>query len=153
MIAECMLRRFIPLAMVCAIFSLPQTALALDAPHNLLNCDDCHVGHGATYPTQLGFLCQSCHYDLGPGNPGVTAPITHSSLTIDNSFGNWDLDCWACHDPHTQEQLTWDGVADGKFVRRFLGAQIKIINPLDPGPYYAPLSIDRTVSSNGILQF
>ena len=151
MIAERMRRRLISLAMVCAIFALPQTALALDAPHDVLDCGDCHTGHGATYPTQLSSLCALCHFTGGPGNPSNTAPVTHSSLTTDNSNGDWDLDCWACHDAHTQEQLTW-GASDGKFVRRYLGAQIKEINPDDPGPYWSPLSIFRTVVSS-IVEF
>ena len=148
-----LLIRFISLTIFCAIFSLPKSALAIDAPHDVLNCDDCHVGHQATYPAQLGNLCQSCHYDLGPGNPGATAPITHSSITIDNSYGDWDLDCWACHNPHKQDQDNLWGTSYGKFIRKSMRAQIKIIEPLPERPYYEPLSIDRTVSTTNTIEF
>jgi decaheme cytochrome c component MtrC/MtrF-like protein/cytochrome c3-like protein len=152
MSARCLLIRLLSPAIVCAVFALPHTALAIDPPHNALNCADCHIGHQATYPSQLATLCQSCHFDLGPGNPGVNAPTTHSSLTIDNSFGDWDLDCWACHNPHKQDQDNFWGTSYGKFLRKSMRAQIKIINPADPGPYYAPLSIDRTVSTTNTIR-
>jgi hypothetical protein len=36
-----------------------------------------------------------------------TAPYvrTHSSLQIDNSYGDWTIECRVCHDPHTQRQV------------------------------------------------
>jgi hypothetical protein len=130
-------------------------ALNWDPPHitsfTSEVCFECHIHnphHGtASYPAQLDNLCESCHFDGGP----ATGVVTHSSRTTDNDYGNWDLDCWACHHPHSQEQETWDSTY-GKYIRRYLQAEIKEIDPNDPGPYFWPLSILRTVTSD-IVEF
>jgi predicted CxxxxCH...CXXCH cytochrome family protein len=88
---------------------------ALDYPHtnypsgvNTINCGDCHFTHGTppwdTPPSNIdetfyNNLCFQCHND-------VIAPTerTHSSLQLDNSYGNWSIQCWKCHDPHAHEQ-------------------------------------------------
>jgi hypothetical protein len=116
------------------------------------DCFDCHIlnpHHGfSTYPAKLNSLCQSCHFDGGP----ATGVLTHSSLTTDADYGNWDLDCWACHNPHSQEQESWISTTYGKYIRKNLNAEIKEIDPAEPGPYYPPLSIIRTVTSD-IVEF
>jgi hypothetical protein len=91
---------------------------ALDYPHsgiNNISCDSCHFVYGgepsllppwtAHTPqdiddTQYNTLCWSCHND-------IDAPYvrTHSSLQIDNSYGDWTIECRVCHDPHTQKQV------------------------------------------------
>ncbi|MBI5407984.1 MAG: hypothetical protein HZA14_01300 [Nitrospirae bacterium] len=97
---------------------------ALDYPHNGTNnisCDSCHFIYG-TQPsllppwtvhtpqdiddTQFNTLCWSCHND-------IDAPYmrTHSSLQIDNSYGNWTVECRVCHNPHTQRQFRSYGSA------------------------------------------
>jgi hypothetical protein len=89
-------------------------------------------------------LCQSCHFDGGPA-PGVD---THSSKTTDDGYGNWDLDCWSCHNPHTQEQNVEWGSTYGKYIKKNFGTSftsrtpttIKEIDPAEPGPYYPPCS-------------
>ena len=91
---------------------------ANDYPHfgiNNIGCDSCHFVFG-TQPsllpewtahtpqniddTQYNTLCWSCHND-------VDAPYmrTHSSLQIDNSYGDWTVECRVCHNPHFQKQF------------------------------------------------
>jgi galactitol-specific phosphotransferase system IIB component len=90
----------------------------LDYPHyeiNNISCDSCHFVYGgepsllppwtAHIPqdiddTQYNTLCWSCHNN-------IDAPYvrTHSSLQIDNSYGDWTVECRICHDPHVQKQF------------------------------------------------
>ena len=137
---------FLTLGIVFGVFALPLIAMAIDAPHTN-DCYACHKSHGPSYPTLLGNLCESCHFDGGP----ATDVVTHSSRTTDDGYGNWDLDCWACHDVHKQQQEYWGSIY-GKYIKRNLRAPIKEIDPLDPGPYYEPLSIIRTMNSD-IVEF
>ena len=94
---------------------------ALDYPHNSVNnigCDSCHYIYG-TEPTlmlpwlvygvdiddtQYNSLCWSCHNN-------IIAPDmkTHSSLQIDNDYGNWTVECRVCHNPHYQKQFNTYG--------------------------------------------
>lgn len=119
------------------------------------DCYQCHIT-GAfhhnppdSYPSAINNLCESCHFDGGP----ATGAVTHSSRTTDNGYGNWEVDCWACHNPHAQEQNIYFSSTYGKYIRRdFNAEEIKEINPADPGPYYWPVSILRTVTS-GIVEF
>jgi hypothetical protein len=99
-------------------------AEALDYPHHDINnigCDSCHFVYG-TEPsllplwtahtpqdiddTQYNTLCWSCHND-------IDAPYvrTHSSLQIDNDYGNWTVECRVCHNPHQQKQFRTYGSA------------------------------------------
>ncbi|MBI5576280.1 MAG: hypothetical protein HY896_07945 [Deltaproteobacteria bacterium] len=50
--------------------------------------------------TPYNNLCRYCHN-------GVEAPFvrTHSSISIDNGYGNWSMECRTCHDPHQPAQL------------------------------------------------
>ncbi|MBI5343567.1 MAG: hypothetical protein HZB63_09725 [Deltaproteobacteria bacterium] len=50
--------------------------------------------------TPYNNLCRHCHND-------IEAPFvrTHSSISIDNSYGNWSMECRTCHDPHQPGQL------------------------------------------------
>lgn len=50
--------------------------------------------------TPYNNLCRHCHND-------VEAPFvrTHSSISIDNSYGNWSMECRTCHDPHQPKQF------------------------------------------------
>ena len=133
-------------AALLALFALSlRPALAVDAPHPS-DCSNCHSLHGGSYPKLLGNLCDACHFDGGPA-PAVE---THSSRTTDTSYGNWDLDCWACHNPHTQEQDNTWGTTYGKFLKVDLNAEVKEIDPTDPGPYYEAVSTLRTVSGTSI---
>ncbi|MBI5665238.1 MAG: hypothetical protein HZC49_09195, partial [Nitrospirae bacterium] len=95
-----------------------------DYPHfgnNNIGCDSCHFVYG-TQPSLLppwtehtpqdiddtpyNMLCWSCHNE-------IEAPYvrTHSSLQIDNGYGDWTIECRKCHDPHTQFQLRTYGSA------------------------------------------
>ncbi len=91
---------------------------AMDAPHadaNSVGCESCHyifgnepsllppwTAHNAQDidDTQYNALCWGCHND-------VQAPFvrTHSSLQIDNDYGDWTVECKSCHDVHAQRQL------------------------------------------------
>lgn len=95
-----------------------------DYPHfskNNVGCDSCHFIFGsnpALLPpwtehvpqdmddTQFNTLCWSCHND-------IDAPYmkTHSSLQIDNSYGDWTMDCKVCHNVHYQKQFKTYGSA------------------------------------------
>ncbi len=92
-------------------------AYSLDYPHTSVNnigCNSCHFVYGSESSlileglsyglniddTQYNALCWSCHND-------IQAPYkrTHSSLQIDNGYGDWSVECITCHYPHTQKQL------------------------------------------------
>jgi hypothetical protein len=116
-----------------------------DPPHTGL-CSTCHSNHNASYPSFVSLLCEGCHFEGGPA-PAVE---THSSLTTDAGYGNWHVDCWGCHDPHTQHQdRTW-GTSYGMYLEVELNADIVEVDPNDPGPYYTPLSTLRTVTSSNV---
>jgi predicted CXXCH cytochrome family protein len=104
------------------LFFPPHFASAIDTPHNAsnnINCGSCHGEEilnspfwGGSYiplnidDTPYNKLCLSCH--LAPSGPYSEeyAPLekTHSSLTTDNSYGDWTRECRNCHDPHYQRQ-------------------------------------------------
>jgi hypothetical protein len=133
--------------MIACVLGFAPPALAIDPPHDTVaDCNNCHSSHAASYPAQLASLCETCHFEGGT----ATAVQTHSSLTTDNGYGDWDLDCWACHDPHSQEQDAQYGTTYGKFLKVNLNAQVKEIDSQNPGPYYPPLSILRTVTSSDV---
>ncbi len=107
--------RFAVLVLVLSFLALP--AYALDYPHTTVNnisCNSCHFVYGAEASllveglnygqniddTQYNALCWSCHND-------IEAPYmrTHSSLQIDNGYGDWSIECRTCHNPHTQRQI------------------------------------------------
>ncbi|MBI4682966.1 MAG: CxxxxCH/CxxCH domain-containing protein [Nitrospirae bacterium] len=108
------------IASLITVMILSLTAIkgdALDYPHfggNYIGCEACHF----IYATQPGLLpdwvahnpqdiddvwynpiCWSCHND-------IEAPFvrTHSSLQIDNGYGDWSIECKTCHNPHYQKQ-------------------------------------------------
>ncbi|MBI5657195.1 MAG: hypothetical protein HZC44_10460, partial [Geobacter sp.] len=115
-----------PRIVIAAIFVFLAAfkAYALDFPHydvNSISCDSCHFIYGgetqllpswtAHAPqdiddTQFNTLCWSCHND-------IDAPFvrTHSSLNIDNGYGNWTMECRVCHNPHQQKQFRTYGSA------------------------------------------
>jgi hypothetical protein len=128
---------------VFGLCGMPAMAQAIDPPHPE-DCLQCHNVVAPSYPTLLGTLCEGCHFVGGPA-PGVA---THSSRTTGTGHGNWDLDCWNCHNPHHQEQNVYWGSTYGKYLKRYLDEPVKEIDPLDPGPYYEALSTLRTVTSD-----
>jgi predicted CXXCH cytochrome family protein len=135
--------------LLCASVLLVALASSHDAwadpPHTGI-CIACHSAHNASYPALVSQLCEGCHFEGGP----ALAVETHSSLANGSGYGNWHVDCWGCHDAHTQEQdRTW-GTSYGMYLRVNLDADIKEIDPADPGPYYEALSIFRTVTSSNV---
>lgn len=104
-------------------FTLTVSAMfvqALDFPHTdvnnigCLNCHDLHtfepgtpllkivnsIDPGNIDDTAFNNLCWSCHNDS-------VAPYRrpHSSYVIDNSYGDWAIECKTCHNPHYNPQL------------------------------------------------
>jgi len=153
-------RRFLCIGLLLVGLAWPQGARAVPPEHETGDsCGTCHSQHSASYPVLLGELCEGCHFEGGPAR----AVETHSSLSTGTTYGNWHVDCWGCHDPHRQQQeLIW-GSTYGKMLRVFLTAtgtwdgalaptptDIIEIDPLDPGPFYEPLSILRTITSSNV---
>jgi len=155
-------------ATLTALFLLitATAAMALDAPHNSANnigCDSCHdvtstlpklmpkdLAPGATIDdTIYNALCWSCHY-VGGNAPFM---LTHSSRQSSNKYGDWTVECWVCHNQHTQGP----GL---NFIRSFIDlAWIK--NPLNPASkiggkkvvYTGPASLaDGVGDANGICE-
>jgi hypothetical protein len=95
------------------ILTLILTLIAIDAytldypGANSISCDSCHFIYG-TEPsllpewtahtpqdnddTQYNTLCWSCHNDLD-----ALYVRTHSSLSTDDSYGVWSVECRTCH--------------------------------------------------------
>jgi hypothetical protein len=137
--------RFLCVLLLLVALAACHDAWAIDPPH-YGPCGVCHSSHSGSYPALVSQLCEGCHFAGGPA-PAVE---THSSLTTDNGYGNWHLQCWGCHDAHTQHQDREWGTSYGMFLEVDLNAQIQEIDPNDPGPYYAPLSVLRTVTSSNV---
>ena len=137
-------RRSVGILLVLGAFAFAATAWA-DPPHTGL-CSTCHSNHSASYPSLVSELCEGCHFPGGPA-PAVE---THSSLSTGAGYGNWYVDCWGCHDPHTQHQdRTW-GTNYGMYLYVDLDVDIIEIDPNDPGPFYPTVSILRTVTSSNV---
>ena len=85
-------------------------ATAIDPPHDSTwdnTCFSCHIIHNYLGPSltkeeSINNLCRSCHYDVGP----ATDVTTHQ-----------ELNCTACHNPHTQDQNNIYGSTYGKLIR------------------------------------
>ena len=109
----------------CVFISLPVPVVAgLDYPHSevtSIGCKSCHdvasplpmlMPPWTSHPpvdiddTSLNSMCWSCHNS-------IDAPYvkTHSSLQTGNSYGNWTVECWVCHNQHIQDQLRTFGSA------------------------------------------
>ncbi len=97
---------------------ITNTSNALDYPHtgvNSIGCNSCHFVF-ETEPTLLppwtsqppqdiddtayNKLCRSCHNDIDAPRMKM-----HSSLQIDNGYGDWTIECITCHNPHYQKQF------------------------------------------------
>lgn len=113
------------LALIICLFLAGTTLAAvdlLDYPHygaEGVGCENCHFPHNSTEkylkdylsgsPSNIddtlpNNLCWSCHND-------IIAPYvrTHSSLQIDDDYGNWSMECRRCHWPHQQMQARTHG--------------------------------------------
>ncbi len=113
------MKKIISTTILALSFNLiANTANTLDYPHaglNSIGCNSCHFVF-ETEPSLLppwtsqppqdiddtayNKLCRSCHND-------IDAPRmkTHSSLQIDNGYGDWTVECKTCHNPHYQKQF------------------------------------------------
>jgi len=109
---------------ICIAILIPIISFAetLDAPHNESNnisCGSCHGGAiltseywtagGTIDETPFNKLCIGCHSKGSGPYSTKSAPkeSTHSSLAIDNGYGDWTKECTICHNPHSQEQKLW----------------------------------------------
>lgn len=98
-----------------AALLLAAAAQAGGYPHYLQNgieCGNCHNVHGSQPNliweqaaqqdidhTSMNQLCWSCHNDAD-----AVAVATHSSQQASAKYGNWTVECVACHEPHFQLQ-------------------------------------------------
>ncbi|MCF6281686.1 MAG: right-handed parallel beta-helix repeat-containing protein [Candidatus Polarisedimenticolaceae bacterium] len=119
MLKEMIIRWFV-LAMPLAFALAPLQAQ--DFPHsfegNGISCFDCHDIHSSgdkllkivnlnppenIEDTPANNLCWSCHND-------IIAPFmrTHSSISIDDGYGDWAMECRTCHNPHFHPQQRYN---------------------------------------------
>lgn len=113
-------------------------AVAIDAPHDSAGCLSCHnmtstepnllppLGHPPTTidESPANVACEKCHLTGELGIPAVFT--THSSLSTDEGYGQWTVECSVCHNQHIQEQNKYNGSTYGKFIRRSIDlARIK----------------------------
>jgi hypothetical protein len=135
---------------VCGTETLPQNGPHMETLLNpddtvhpdqgALRCGKCHYtdAGGATVPGGE-YHCQRCHADPNdPSDPlnGVMKiqypdpwpygfgsaqnVVSHSSNTVGTAYGNWDIDCTVCHNPHSQEQDNKYKTSYGKLIKRFI---------------------------------
>ncbi len=98
---------------------------ALDVPHNgydtrfyTVSCSRCHYDATAsatpvwmsqptdTDHTLINNLCTDCHSIGKLSTSRYSAVKTHSSANTSDKYGQWSVECRACHNPHIQEQVT-----------------------------------------------
>jgi predicted CxxxxCH...CXXCH cytochrome family protein len=130
-------------AITALLASLAHAAGFLDFPHKYNGCNNCHIGTNPGEPsllpafncttiddTQHNNLCESCH-------EGVTAPLmkTHSSIRFGTKYGDWSVECIACHFPHKQMQFLEYGSEAYLYP---------------PGPHQLPPAPDKVGYSNTI---
>ncbi len=111
-----------------------------DTVHNddpALLCGKCHDVND--FSNQVRRQCQRCHADPAdtsdPFN-GITKALypldwpygygsapnvkLHSSTVLGNKYGNWDLGCVTCHNPHQQEQDMKFGTSYGMLIKEYI---------------------------------
>ena len=103
------------------------SAAVIDAPHNAITCSTCHSyslwwQYSPTsqnpppddHPAIVDAVCLTCHKD---GAGGLPKALTHSSAVINSGLHEtWGVGCTACHNPHSQEQLTWVGTTTEPYL-------------------------------------
>jgi hypothetical protein len=101
------------------------------------NCDWCHLDDTGTIDERNE--CQRCHADINdtsdplngvlkdhyplapPYGFGIALNVkVHSSSEVGNKYGNWDMNCMTCHNPHMQEQDNRYGTSYGKLIKEFI---------------------------------
>jgi hypothetical protein len=90
-----------------------------------LECQRCHADPGDTSDPLNGVLKDPFNPNAYPASPPYgfgTAPDVklHSSSVVGNKYGNWDMHCLTCHNPHKQEQDNLHGTSYGKYVREYI---------------------------------
>jgi hypothetical protein len=106
----------------------PVHALVIDAPHNSANSISCATCHSYSLwwqysPTNqsstpdhaaiVDSVCMTCH----DGSHDQPLALTHSSAVVGTvSHGTWGVGCTDCHNPHSQEQLSWVGSGSSPYL-------------------------------------
>lgn len=86
-------------------------------------CKRCHSAPEDPSDTEAGVL-KAVYPDAAPYGFGSAPEVmTHSSQVVGDRYGDWDIDCVTCHNPHTQEQDRAFGTSYGKLVRRDISFQ------------------------------
>jgi predicted CxxxxCH...CXXCH cytochrome family protein len=85
-----------------------------------LQCQRCHADPADTSDPLNGIL--RVLYPLDPPYGFGTAPVVklHSSTTVGDKYGNWDMHCLNCHNPHLEEQNLRYGTSYGKLVKELV---------------------------------
>jgi hypothetical protein len=83
-------------------------------------CQRCHADPADTSDPLNGVLKQQ--YSLSPPYGFSTAQDVqvHSSSVLGTTYGNWNLDCLNCHNPHLQEQNLRYGTTYGKLIKEYI---------------------------------
>ncbi len=105
-----------------------------------LRCAKCHYTDAGGFEVPGGrYHCQRCHgapNDLSDPLNGILKSqyplafpygfgsaqnvVTHSATIVGNKYGNWDVSCVVCHNPHSQEQNIKYRSTYGKLIKRFI---------------------------------
>ena len=106
----------------------PVQSLVVDAPHNTTNnisCGTCHsyslwwqyspTTH-STNPDHTAIVdavCMTCH----DGSHEQPLALSHASSVVGTlAHGTWGVGCTECHNPHSQEQLSWVGTSTTPYL-------------------------------------
>lgn len=83
-------------------------------------CQRCHADPADTSDSLNGVL--KAQYPLLPPYGFGNAPNVkvHSSTTVGTKYGNWDMHCLNCHNPHLQEQNYRHGTSYGKYIKEYI---------------------------------
>jgi predicted CxxxxCH...CXXCH cytochrome family protein len=90
-----------------------------------LECQRCHADPGDTSDPLNGVLKDPSNPSAYSGAPpygfGTALNVKmHSSTVLGTKYGNWDMDCLTCHNPHQQEQDNLHGTSYGKYIREYI---------------------------------
>jgi predicted CxxxxCH...CXXCH cytochrome family protein len=90
-----------------------------------VECQRCHADPGDTSDSLNGILKDPVDPNAYPESPpygfGTALNVKlHSSAVLGTRYGNWDMDCLTCHNPHQQEQDNINGTGYGKYIREYI---------------------------------
>ncbi len=105
-----------------------------------LRCGKCHYKDAEGNAVPGGnYQCQRCHADPADTSDPLNGVLkaqypdpfpygfgsapnvkVHSSLTLGTKYGDWDMHCVTCHNPHQQEQNRKYGTSYGKLIKEYI---------------------------------